>query len=564
MRRGSGLLIGLFSWALAGCDPTSGFADTADAALPKIKRYFDGRGSRLAEGPWHRVFVDLDPETLYHVGARRLDDAEPTFHLFGRDVREGCAVSPNVGTWFVGKPQSAPFRVLPFLEDADERGRGRLRFTTLDCQVQDIAVEDAGRPYPRLYDNGYLVPRGAGFTFVDPWRGEQREIAVDLRSALVWESVILMWDDGQLKSYSAQFEEGDVFGSNVTSVISFGGAYLVEDEGGLHRVTFDRQRLTLESEPVLAGACGLQTWPSFSRSEQGAWVSLQLPCGSARPSLVALDGDYAMVGDALELPVETDSRFVRVFASPVGNAGPEPIAALYLTDVESNVGTLWAWRTGSDAPVLLAERARLNVWELTSSQWDGVSYANFQSLGGVEVFDWVLFRWNGETQLLAERIVQSSASGETLVNFDGVSGDLALIADDDVQILAEGLPSNTREAISYVGAHHYARVDHFDGTSGRLVMSQDSSEPRLWEELARGVAPENVRFSWFMPAVIFLEGWDAERGTGALIAYNYELDARVTLAEGVSSFDLTSYPWDGVIYSVPHGRDRGIWFSKAK
>jgi hypothetical protein len=32
----------------------------------------------------------------------------------------------------------------------------------------------------------------------------------------------------------------------------------------------------------------------------------------------------------------------------------------------------------------------------------------------------------------------------------------------------------------------------------------------------------------------------------------------------VSSFELTSYPWDGGVYAVPRGAQPGIWFSKAK
>ena len=85
-----------------------------------------------------------------------MDDKQPTFHLFGADARNGCAVTPNAGTWLMGKPQDAPFRLLPFVESLDDNGHGRLRFTTVDCKVQDLAIEDAGRPYPRLYDHGYF------------------------------------------------------------------------------------------------------------------------------------------------------------------------------------------------------------------------------------------------------------------------------------------------------------------------------------------------------------------------------------------------------------------------
>ena len=109
-----------------GCDPTSGLTDTAEAARPSVKRYFDGPGTQLTEGPWHHVVVDLDHDTLYHVGARRLDDEQPTFHLFGTDARQGCAVEPNAATWLMGKPKAAPYRLLPYLESIDPYP-GRLR-----------------------------------------------------------------------------------------------------------------------------------------------------------------------------------------------------------------------------------------------------------------------------------------------------------------------------------------------------------------------------------------------------------------------------------------------------
>ena len=111
--------------ALGGCDPTSGLADTADAALPPVKRYFDGAGTQLVEGPWSRVVIDINVDTQYHLGARRSDDEEPTFHLFSADAQTGCKVAPNAGTWLMGKADGAPNRLLPFAESLDERGRGR-------------------------------------------------------------------------------------------------------------------------------------------------------------------------------------------------------------------------------------------------------------------------------------------------------------------------------------------------------------------------------------------------------------------------------------------------------
>lgn len=555
--------------ALSGCDPTRGLADTADAALPTEKRYFDGAGSQLMEGPWTRVVVDLDADTLYHVGGRRLDDEEPTFHLFGADVQSGCQVTPNVGTWLMGKPDAAPFRLLPFLESSDERGRGRLRFTTLDCQVQDLAVEDAGRPYPRLYDNGYLLPTKQGYTFADPWSGKSHEVAARLQSVLVWSDAILLWADDTLKSFSEGFEPGRQWGNVPESVVPIGGDFLVEDADGLHRVTLDHDSLAIDSEPVLEGACGLQQSSIFAGDQMGGWMALQQPCGNPRPTLLRLDAMTFETLDSFELPFEADSRHARALIVPATEAGDAlPLGAVFLTDVDDDgLGTVWTWRADGEEPFRLGERGSLDTLYLESpdSGWAGIAQINHQQLGDYTAHDWLHFAWDGTTEVVAERIVRNASSGELLVNFDGVAGDLPLFsADNSYRLLAQGVPPYSGTASSVVGERHYARVDHFDGSSGRVLLGTTSKDPSEWQAIAEGVPPDSPRFSWFMPALLFIEAWDPDRKTGSLVAYNYELDARDTIAEGVSSFDLTSYPWDGVVYSVPEGKQRGLWFSKAK
>jgi hypothetical protein len=554
--------------SLCGCDPTSGFADTAGAALPSVKRYFDGPGQKLSEGPWNRVIVDLDADTLYHLGARRADDEKPTFHLFGVDAREGCAVTPNAGTWLMGKPEAAPFRLLPYLEEIDDRGRGRLRFTTLDCEVQDIAIEDAGRPYPRLFDNGYLIPTKGGYTFVDPWSGESREIAAQLRASLVWDSRVVLWADDRLKSFDDQFQPGTEVGEGVSAVVQIGTSFLMQDDAGLSRVEFNRETLKLTSTPVLEGGCDLQGSRDVALDEEGAWVSLSLPCENPRPSLVYLDLETFEVLEQLELPFEANASLGRVLLGRVAE-GEElaPLAYAYLSEIDDDgVGPLWVYQMGAEAPVLLGERADIDAvfLEASGSDWEGVAQVNYQRLGDYLAHDWVHFDWDGSTELIAERIVRNTSSGEVLVNFDGVSGDLPLFSDDGVAIVAEKVPPNLGEASSFTTPRRHARMDQFDGETGRVLLSNEFDLPSLWDPLATGVTPESLRFAWFMPAVMFLENWDAQTRTGDLVAYNYELDARATISAGVSSFDLTSYPWDGVVYAVPNGTRQGVWFSKAK
>jgi hypothetical protein len=551
--------------ALLGCDPTQGLSDTANAALPDKKRYFDGRGTQVVEGPWNRVVVDLDSDTLYHLGARRADDEQPTFHLFGTDAREGCAVKPNSGTWLMGKPKLAPYRVLPYLEDSDTDGRGRLRFTSLDCQVEDVVVENAGRPYPRLFDRGYMVPTNLGYTFVDPWQGETREIAEVLREALVWDDVVLLWADDQLKSFTDQLEAGHVWGNGVEAVVGLRDTFFAEDADGLHHVHFDRDSLEIEARSVLADACNLQFSSRFSGDGISLWAALELPCGNPKPSLARLDLATGELLDSFELPFAADARRTRPVVGSETEDGPAPLAALYLTDAtDDGLGTLWAYRAGDDAPVQLGERADLDSAQLTSGEWNGVAQVNYREIGDFEAHDWIHFRWDGVVETIAERMVRNRSTGQLLINFDGVAGDLPRFVPDGVEVLVERVPPNQGEATSYSDTPRYARIDEFDGSTGRVLIGSDLNDISSWKPLASGVPPASPRFSWFMPALLFLEDWDAESETGSLIAYNYELDARAKLADGVSSFDLTRYPWDGVVYAVPNGKQRGIWFSKAK
>lgn len=554
--------------ALVGCDPTAGLSDSANAAVPEVKRYFDGRGQQLREGPWSRVVVDLDQDTGYHVGARRLDDEQPTFHLFGTDDRDGCQVAPNAGTWLLSKPAEASFRVLPFHESTDDEGYGRMRFTGLDCAVQDLVIEDAGRPYARSYDHGFLVPTRHGYTFADPWRNEQRALAENLQEVVLWElDALLLRADGRLKSFSDQLEPRSEWGNAPVASFRLNNDFLVEDADGIHRVELDRKTGAIDSRPVLKGACRLQRSPILWYLESAAWIAVHTPCDDPKPTLLALDLESFEPRDSFQLPFEADARYSRALTRKFGDDEDPRFVVFYLTDVDDQGrGTLWVWREDLDQKMRLGEGADLDSCYLTppDSEWDGGAQVDRLEVGNFTTRDWLRFRWDGSTEFAAERVL-NAPSGDLLINFDGVAGDLpSFDGKGGYEVLAHGVPPSSGELASSVATRHYARVDRFDGSAGRLLLGTQGGDPRTWASVGRDVAPEFVHFSWFMPALVFIEHWDADSHTGDLVAYNYELDARSTIAEGVSSFDLTGYPLDGVVYTVPSGNARGIWFSKAK
>jgi hypothetical protein len=419
-----------------------------------------------------------------------------------------------------------------------------------------------------LFDHGYLIPTKQGYTFADPWAGESREIAARLERTLVWNDAVLLWADGKLKSFSDQFEPAYEWGNAIESVVQIKGPYLIEDANGLHRVSLDHDSLRIVTEDVLPGACHLQYSTATAGDTTSNWIVLEEPCGNPKPTIMRLDADTFEAQGSFEIPFETDARRARALIGGESETGdPQPLGLLYVTDVdERGLGTVWAWRAGSPLAIKVGERALLDAVfpEPPDSSWAGVVQANYQQLEGYESYDLIHFRWDGTTEVIAERLVRNSANGEVLVNFDGVAADLPQFGDDGYRILATAVAPYAGTVTSFTGERHYARVAAFDGTSGQVLLGTDSLDPSAWESVGSGVTPESPRFAWFMPALLFIENWDPDSRTGALVAYNYELEARTTIAEGVSSFDLTSYPWEGVIYTVPEGKTRGIWFSRAK
>ncbi|HYQ14689.1 MAG TPA: hypothetical protein VEQ58_02995, partial [Polyangiaceae bacterium] len=411
------------------------------------------------------------------------------------------------------------------------------------------------------------VPTNNGYTFADPWLGEQRELATDVKGVLAWDAAILLWADDQLKSFSAQWETGHTWGNAPVATLAVRDTFLVEDADGIHNVKFDRDSLEIEAEDVLPDVCHLQRSSLLPAASDGFWVAAQQPCDNPKPSLLYVAYDTFEILSAEELPFEADARNMRVLIGGGIDDEPAPIAATYATDVDDDgFGTLWAWRAGDEAPIELGEHGDVDSVYLSASgmDWAGGAQTNLQSLGGRRVSDYVRFRWTGETSVFVERVLANTNSGESLINFDGTAGDLARFDGDEPRIIAQGVPPNLTMLTSYSNVAQVARMDHFDGSSGRLLLGTNDYDLSSWKELGSHVAPQFVIFSWFMPAVLFLDDWDQDSLSGTLVAYNYELDARSTIAEGVTSFDMTSYPLDGVVYAVPRGNQRGMWFSKAK
>jgi hypothetical protein len=85
--------------------------------------------------------------------------------------------------------------------------------------------------------------------------------------------------------------------------------------------------------------------------------------------------------------------------------------------------------------------------------------------------------------------------------------------------------------------------------------------PKL-EEVAPSVgAFTTASLGLLIPGTMFLADYDVTNATGRLAYENAELRFKATVDHGVSDYIVTS---DEVLYTIPFGRDRGIWLATGK
>ncbi len=553
----AGLALSL-SCAVA-CNPKTGFESAADAVDPSEKSYVDGPGSLLTAGPFDSVGFDFDPDTDVHLLARRRDDQHQSLTIFGQDAQSGCTIAPDVATWFVSKPATQPYRLLPFLDAFDATGAGTLHFSTIDCKVEPYSVSNVLRPIELGVGQGFLVKQGGGLVLANPWAGMTRPIVSDFQRLLQTGSLFLVWGDAQLIAFDSNATELSRFGNNVSSVadLGVGDSFAVADDDGLHSLAVDSTGQGFSFQTVDPDACAMSgTVPDFTD-----WVLVHSPCSD--DTLVAEHVGPTSTTQGVtrvSFAAQADSSTGKVEGLPDDGSSLSQATAFYLTNVDpvTGLGTLFAVKPQGE-PLELGTDATLTHTDLLqqSSTWAGTALIEVQnSLGRL-----VRWSWDGTAETLGENVDLEATLPGILIDFDGHAGDvLGLDASGDPVVEQVGSPpfDNTQDDLD-----SSLRLEHFDGSVGDLSYLDGLGAEQT---VAQRVPPYEYEFLAIvpLPGFAYLGNYDGNAAAGTLFVQNTALGATSTVASGVSDFVGTNYPLPGILYAVPSGANAGIWFARAK
>jgi hypothetical protein len=327
------------------------------------------------------------------------------------------------------------------------------------------------------------------------------------------------------------------------------------DAEGVHLIEQrDREPILLDSD-----ACQLSN-RFFGRFTAWQWLSYLSPCSSRRLVGVEIKShERVELGEnasspALIYPEGTAAEGHAFFVTEAVTVEPKgPAAEIWAFDGLVQVGTLWGGRL-KGAPTRGPERAVLQS-------------AGFPSRGKLRVvvdFDGVkghLVEWNFENASITE-LAQGVAwmnGTQLLANFDGMVGDLVSIdADLSPTLVAERVPAPPASGPDFVRAV----LSDFDGTTGKLLLFEGAPD-RSPEVIARGVPLDGFEFMW-KSAIVYKDAFDPVSATGRLVARFLATADTFPLQRGVGEFRATSWPEQGVLYSVATGENSGIWFARAR
>jgi hypothetical protein len=180
-------------------------------------------------------------------------------------------------------------------------------------------------------------------------------------------------------------------------------------------------------------------------------------------------------------------------------------------------------------------------------------------------------RWesDGTTTPLADGVVRST--GDLVTNFDGDTGQFALLAEGGLSVVSRRVPPHGFKARDPKN-RWTAIIDDFSDKIGTLSITASTLDfaeaarapapPPALEVIARGVLWDSrARFVPAVPGIAYFTNYDQTRDIGRLDYRNLELRFTATISEGVAAYLETP---GGLIYSVPFGDGAGIWVVRSR
>ncbi len=564
---GAGLL-------LLACDLADSLTDVGGALTNPDAALLDSPGRKLASGAYRNLLVDGSLESGGHVVAIRTDRDESEVAILPYLDGDGCFVSPGIAVERISSRVDVELPgMLAVQRNANENGRGEITFVDFECNTID-QLENASIPeiaFPTGNERGLFSFADDGdLYFVDARSQDIDVIASNVSVARTSGQDVWTIEGGELVGRDSRFNEFCRVGTGVQEFVVAGGTRITaafRDEDGVSTWSEGDGVVHISDD-----ACGL-----FSFG--GDTVAYTEPCGAGVPRVYTLGARIGAEAEFITIAVPPDVVNLERSSVQWGQGNRPSEVLLTLSDPEQ-VGNRLVRATLPEEPTEVDGLYQLELEELSSRSavirsgriyldWDGVTGTLVEpdrdedglTSGLVEI---------------APRVAQIpgidpySQSG-MLTHFEDGLGQLRKYwkEGDEVrsEVIAEDVPvqTQTRESEESGGNRWLFVADSRDGSTGSLYLAtaRSGTGPPSTRKIAEDVYVDTGRFLDQPSAVAYLE---KQSGSDYAALRVWLIDAELTLTINTAVSEYRTVPWPaaGILYAVPDGDDRGLWFSKAR
>jgi hypothetical protein len=535
--------------ALCGCDVVQGFQDAGNTLFPEQSTHLSAPALRLVSGPYRSLALAAGKELS--VLARSAESDTSLFVMRFANPKP-CEI-PSVGRYVASRnPNRAEAGIAYFHEDV---AQGTLHFADTACRTFDLSLDDARLPIGET-EHSVIVYAGGDLLEVEPENNLTKTLSPSVTNLITraFSGRTLVVTAGRLEVFDSEWHSQGSFGQEIASVTKTGRGALYTDKQGLHRLSAGPDNKTTVDELLLEDVCDLGM-------RDGTWATFHAPCAEGR--LRALNEPS---GDLFTLQVDADPqnlRLIRAHGSPAKDPSKDPFWFLFLRNGAFVV------RDPQGREHVLGENASLGYSDLVD---DGTAPYGYALVNVTEhQGDYVYFDAQGKTETLAHNVY--TRANRLLVDWDGTAGNLAVTSGNRLVVVAKHVPGDGFELVD--GSKQWSVLFHdWEGINGRLsrlagtldtLAATPPNAPFAAPELEE-VAPKvgigtTALMGKLIPGSMYLADYDAAKGTGRLSYENAELRFKAVVDNGVSDYIVTA---DYLLYTIPRGRDQGIWLATGK
>jgi len=569
--RAAALTLGLLG---AGCD-LSGIVGVGDSLLDPDKALLDRPGRLIVAGSYSGLKIAGSAENGGYVLARRDDADDDRVAVVPFLEGEPCEYAPAFSYDRFSSRINLDFPgTLSVQVDQDDAGSalGTVRFIDYECNEVIGEIESTVLPgplFPGIDPIGMLARRSDGtLMMIDAEERTLSEVAPNVDYGVVAGSFLYTLEAGEVVIRDETLEEVERIGSGAFSLVATGGVgmpLVYEDETGVHAWSEDDGATSLAES-------GCYLW--YIGPNAIAYLD---PCDERRLA-VRLSTDMAFPeGDektfvTLRGPRDTNIDSLTVPPDLAANRSL-PLETMIVTQPSAGVpaGTLHVLRLPEDAEsdadeVELADTELAD--EVTYVPSHGLYYRNYGSGRGT-LLDFERDDAEQVTGVLeiAENVAWVPFGNPysyrgILADYDGKEGRLMRVGRSDNtlsrSVIGEGVPLQTFAADADSQLVAYISDLNADDTGVLTIVDEfgsfEAAERALINEIRVLDDPEGVVF--LVPG--------ASEGIFELHTWLIKAEFDLLVHNQVSEYIAIPWPSPGLLYSVPGGKDPGLWFAKAR